>query len=205
MSPKFDSATASALGGSSGKGCLLCLVRALENATGDVTEMMIRATISDKVNHMILKKVISGGQTGVDRAALDAAIESNILIGGFCPKGRLSEDGTIPERYPLVETVSKDYSVRTEMNVMNADGTLILTIGTLTGGTKLTAEYAERHHKPFRIVHLVGSADLKDVARWIISNEIKTMNVAGPRESGIVGGIYTQAHAFLMGLFASSL
>jgi len=151
---------------------------------------------------MMLKKVISGGQTGVDRAALDAATASNIAIGGFCPQGRRSEDGAIPEKYPLIETVSKDYSVRTEMNVRQADGTLIITAGALSGGTQLTLEYAEKHRKPYLIVRLDGTPDIESAALWIMSNELETLNVAGPRESGMTGGIYARAHDFLMRLFA---
>lgn len=159
-------------------------------------------SFSATLARMILKKVIAGGQTGVDRAALDAATESNIAIGGFCPQGRRSEDGTIPEKYPLIETVSKDYGVRTEMNVRQADGTLIITAGALTGGTKLTLEYAEQHRKPYFIVRLDGRPDIESAALWIMSNELETLNVAGPRESSMTGGIYDLAHDFLMRLFA---
>jgi predicted Rossmann-fold nucleotide-binding protein len=87
-------------------------------------------------------KVISGGQTGVDRAALDAALTLGIHCGGFCPKGRKSEDGTIPEKYPLVETLNDNYSERTERNVKTADGTLILIAGNPDRGTQLTIDYA---------------------------------------------------------------
>ena len=150
---------------------------------------------------MILNRVISGGQTGVDRAALDTALDAGIPIGGYCPKGRLSEEGTIPAKYPLVEAKSKDYRVRTEMNVIETDGTLIVTIGTLSGGTKLTAEYAQRHRKPFLIVQLDTSVDLKEVGAWIIANKIQTMNIAGPRESENKGGSYARSSVFLKNLF----
>ncbi|MCD6446738.1 MAG: putative molybdenum carrier protein, partial [Candidatus Marinimicrobia bacterium] len=85
-----------------------------------------------------MTKIISGGQTGADRAGLDAAMELNIPVGGWCPKGRKSEDGPIDNKYPLQETTSGDYRVRTERNVKESDGTLIFTLGKPTGGTALT-------------------------------------------------------------------
>ncbi len=82
----------------------------------------------------ILDKIISGGQTGADRAGLDAAMEAGISVGGFCPRGRLTEDGMIPARYPLLELETVEYMVRTERNVVESDGTLILNVGQLSGG-----------------------------------------------------------------------
>ena len=89
------------------------------------------------------EKIVSGGQTGVDRAALDAALALGIPCAGWCPKGRRAEDGAIPERYPVAETESADYEERTRLNVGDADATLILASGPLSGGTGLTAETAE--------------------------------------------------------------
>ena len=89
---------------------------------------------------MKISKIISGGQTGVDRAALDAAIELDIEHGGFVPKGRLSEDGSIPLKYNIIELENEDYSARTLKNVQYSDGTLILHKGEITGGTALTEE-----------------------------------------------------------------
>jgi predicted Rossmann-fold nucleotide-binding protein len=89
-----------------------------------------------------LDKFISGGQTGVDRAGLDAAMEAGIPVGGYCPKDRLAEDGTIPIRYPLTELTGGGYPARTEKNVMESDGTLSLNDGTLSGGTSLTSRGA---------------------------------------------------------------
>jgi len=151
---------------------------------------------------MVLKKVISGGQTGVDRAALDAALCAGIPAGGYCPRGRLSEDGTIPSRYPLIETESRKYRVRTEMNVLESDGTLIISSGTLSGGTKLTAEFAQRHKRPFLVVHMDALDEIREAVSWIISNSIQVMNVAGPRESDPTGDIYDRSYTFLKGLFA---
>nr|WP_305800882.1 putative molybdenum carrier protein [Thiolapillus sp.] len=88
-------------------------------------------------------RIISGGQTGVDRAALDVALELGLRCGGWCPKGRLALDGPLDERYPLKETESADYSVRTRLNVRDADATLILNCGELSGGTAYTLRVAE--------------------------------------------------------------
>jgi predicted Rossmann-fold nucleotide-binding protein len=139
-----------------------------------------------------LKKIISGGQTGVDRAALDAALESGISCGGWCPKGRRAEDGVIPLNYAMEETSSSDYPQRTEFNVQDADGTLILAWGPPLGGTLLTLRLARKHRKPCRIIDLSAAIDAPSSREWIIKNEIETLNVAGPRESE-APGIYTRA------------
>lgn len=99
-------------------------------------------------------KIVSGGQTGVDRAALDTALELGLPCGGRCPRGRKAEDGPIPARYPLTETSSAEYAQRTEWNVRDSDGTLVLTRGQPTGGTALTIELAERLGKPYLVVDL---------------------------------------------------
>src|SRR4030042_6079458 len=98
-------------------------------------------------------KILSGGQTGADRSALDVAIALGISHGGWCPRGRLAEDGRIPDRYQLRETDYREYAVRTEQNVVDSDATLILCSGVLSGGTELTLRLAERHHGP----HLVSA------------------------------------------------
>ena len=92
--------------------------------------------------------IISGGQTGVDRAALDAALGGGIPIEGWCPRGRIAEDGVLPERYSLKETPSAKYPERTEWNVRDSEGTLLLPYGRLLGGTGLTAKLAKKHGKP---------------------------------------------------------
>ena len=84
-----------------------------------------------------VRKIISGGQTGVDRAALDVGLELGIPIGGYCPKGRRSEDGTIPAQYPMIETSTANYGIRTEKNVIESDGTLVLNVGQVSSGTAL--------------------------------------------------------------------
>jgi hypothetical protein len=113
----------------------------------------------------MLAKIISGGQTGVDRAALDVARELGLPCGGWCPKGRRAEDGPIPARYPLVETASASYPQRTRQNVLDADGTLILTMTPPTGGTALTIRIAEGNDKPYLVVDLSRETNLPRCAR----------------------------------------
>jgi hypothetical protein len=133
--------------------------------------------------HCTLDKIVSGGQTGVDRAALEAALRSNIPHGGWCPAGRRAEDGAIPDRYLLRETPSPAYHVRTEQNVLDSDGTLILCRGRLKGGTRLTRQLARRHGRPCRVIDLDRAPDPNRVRAWLGEHRIRVLNVAGPRES----------------------
>ena len=148
-------------------------------------------------------KIISGGQTGVDRAALDVALTLGMHCGGFCPKGRKSEDGTIPEKYPLTETQSDHYPERTELNVKTGDATLILTAGPADRGTQLTIDLCKRYNKPCLVIDLNDEKDRVDIELWIKTNKIDTMNIAGNRES-ISPGIHEKAYRFLLAkLFAT--
>lgn len=131
----------------------------------------------------MIRRLISGGQTGVDRAALNVALALNIPVGGWCPKGRRAEDGRIPDRYPLVETPERHYQARTRRNVEDADGTLILNRGTLDGGTALTATHARRIGKPYLVVALEEGIEPATFREWLAANHITVLNVAGPRES----------------------
>lgn len=134
----------------------------------------------------------SGGQTGVDRAALDAAMEQGLAVTGWCPAGRLAEDGRIPDRYPLAETSLADYAQRTRWNVRDSDATLILSRSPLAGGTALTAAIAEELGRPLLIVD-PGAPVAADVIRsWVRRQRVGDLNVAGPRESEDPG-IYTSA------------
>jgi len=144
--------------------------------------------------------VISGGQTGVDRAALDAALGLGLSIAGWCPRGRLAEDGPLPARYPLTETDSSGYVQRTGRNVRDACATLILCRGKLSRGTGRTALCARRIGRPLLVARL-GEADRLEVVRWIRMTGAVRLNVAGPRES-LQPGIYAQARAFLEEVFA---
>jgi len=143
-----------------------------------------------------LKKVVSGGQTGVDRAALDAALELKVPCGGWCPKGRLAEDGPLPARYPLTETPTSEYAQRTEWNVRDSDGTLILSYGEPTGGTAQTIDVAKRLKKPHLILDLTERPSAQAVHAWALAHAIAVLNVAGPRESKCPG-IYAMALRFL--------
>jgi hypothetical protein len=146
-------------------------------------------------------KVISGGQTGVDRAGLDAALAAGFPIGGHCPKGRGAEDGTIPDRYPLIELESQESHYRTERNVIAADGTLILNRGLLTHGTKRAQDLAIKYGKPYLVVQLVDPVPPDRVIRWIQNQFINTLNIVGPRESKFPEGIYAEAYAYLQQIF----
>ena len=146
-------------------------------------------------------KIISGGQTGVDRAALDFALEFNIGCGGWCPKGRIAEDGEIDVKYPLKETLDSSYETRTKRNVQDSDGTLILYDGELDDGTLLTMELVQKSEKPLLKIDLSGENDknLQKVSNWINFNHLEILNIAGPRESNSPG-IYAETMAFLEAL-----
>ena len=141
---------------------------------------------------MWLKKIVSGGQTGVDRAGLDAAIQHRINHGGWCPRDRRAEDGIIDSKYHLIETDSRDYKIRTECNVRDSDGTLILNIGTLEGGTAFTAAVAATMGKPCLIIDLSTTVETGKIKSWLTGNQIHILNIAGPRESKCPG-IYARA------------
>lgn len=140
--------------------------------------------------------LVSGGQTGVDRAALDVATERGMPCGGWCPAGRWAEDGPIDSRYPLRETPSADPAERTEWNVRDSDGTVILTTGAESAGTELTREVARRMGRPVYVGHLDAPPDPDAFRRWLRSRKIGTLNVAGPRESESPG-VYASACAWL--------
>ena len=134
----------------------------------------------------MLKKIISGGQTGADVAGLDVAIKHGIPHGGAIPKGRLTEDGILPEKYNLQEMTTKSYPKRTEKNVVDSDGTVIFTHGKLTGGSLLTQKKAIEHGKP--VLHLdMGDVTVEEAAdllkEYIQENGIEILNVAGSRGS----------------------
>ena len=135
---------------------------------------------------MTILRIISGGQTGADQAALDAAIAMGVPHGGFVPRGRLTEAGPLPERYALAEMPGRSYPKRTEQNVLTADGTAIFSHGPLRGGSRLTRDLAQRHGKPW--IHLDFAQVSTDRAAlavfdWVALHHIETLNVAGSRAS----------------------
>ena len=131
-------------------------------------------------------KIISGGQTGADRAGLDVAIARSIPHGGSCPKSRKSEDGPLPARYLLSETPSGNYLVRTERNAAESDVTVIFTFSALSGGSKRTAGFAKKHGRP--ILHLILVAGREEhaaerLAAFVRQHRVARLNIAGSRES----------------------
>ena len=146
---------------------------------------------------MRLRKIISGGQTGVDRGALEAAVELELEHGGTCPAGRRAEDGAIPEHFVLEEHSSPAYPPRTAKNVADADATLILTLGThVTTGTRLTAKLAQESRKPWLAVNMESPQAVDNLLMWLREVDPEVLNVAGARESKF-RGIQRTAAAFL--------
>lgn len=149
-----------------------------------------------------LTRIVSGGQAGVDRAALDAARAAGLAIGGWCPRGRRAEDGRIPPDYPLDETPSPRYPQRTAWNVRDADATLVLARGAPCGGTALTVRLAAAAGRPLLVIDLDAAPDPAEVAAWLAAEGIAVLNVAGPRESEN-RGVDAQARALLAAVFSA--
>jgi len=151
-----------------------------------------------------IKTIVSGGQTGADRAAFDFALENKIEIGGFVPKGRRAEDGKISASYPnLTETAKRDYTERTELNVKNSDATLIVSHDRLSGGSLLTKKFARKYQKPFLHIDFL-EAGVEESARktrqWLASIKCERLNIAGSRAS-TDAEIYDKTKRFLAELF----
>ncbi len=151
------------------------------------------------------QRIVSGGQTGADRAALDVGLDSGFDVGGWVPRGRLAEDGVIPSRYPgLIEAATSDPSLRTELNVRDSDATLLLSHGMLIGGSKLTMDVAAELGKPWMHVDLAlksFDAAVHEIRQWLAAVNPRVLNVAGPRASEDPQ-IYEQARIVLLGVFA---
>jgi hypothetical protein len=152
----------------------------------------------------LVSKIISGGQAGVDRAALDCAIAHDIPHGGWCPAGRKAEDGTIDAKYQLQETESANYRARTSRNVQDGDATLILNLGELEGGTLETLRIAEREGKPVQTLQIEDATAIVGSREWLERIHPRVLNVAGPRESKRPG-IYLLAYTVLNKLLSFPL
>lgn len=162
---------------------------------------------------MLIAKIVSGGQTGVDRGAIEAALERGFPYGGLIPKGRLAEDGQVPLVFTAMEeSTRKDYLFRTEWNVSHSDATVIITNQVpLSGGTKRTADFCKKHNKPCLVLEWPFSTScghLNKVSEWILklSHDIShreelVINVAGPRESK-ANGIQAGTKEFVSELLA---
>jgi hypothetical protein len=161
---------------------------------------------------MALNKIVSGGQTGVDRGALDASLVAGFACGGWCPADRRAEDGPIPDRYPMMllpepdidvrtaRQVAEQYKARTLKNVQDSDGTVILFSGTLSGGTLLTRNVCVREKRPLivvdsKLMRPLRAADA--IVQFVDDNRIEVLNVAGPRLSG-----WSQGYAFALKVVA---
>ena len=144
-------------------------------------------------------KIISGGQTGADRAALDFAIKRGLEHGGFCPKGRRAENKPIPKKYNLVETESRGYPQRTILNVKGSDGTVIFVSSKLTTGCKLTLDSALQFNKPVMVINLNEEPNYLTIGCWIIERKINVLNIAGSRES-TKPGIHKKVFDYLTNL-----
>lgn len=151
-------------------------------------------------------RIVSGGQTGADRAALDFALERGVECGGFCPRGRLAEDGPIPAKYPLTETASADYPVRTRQNVENSDATAIFDAPGRkpSRGTQLTVRLCRELRKPYILLNEFPDvrADTEKLSIFLADVKPATLNVAGNRESG-TPGIHRHVHAVLTEVWTS--
>jgi len=132
-------------------------------------------------------KIISGGQTGVDRAALDAAMANNVSCGGWCPTGRKAEDGRIPDQYSLTELKNGGYRQRTIRNLKESDGTVIIYFERPSGGTRLTLDSCIEYQVPHLVIdgtNVAADQAAQQITAFIDDHEIEVLNVAGPRASG---------------------
>lgn len=188
-----------------------------------VSALLLLMTEMSEANSFVLT-IRSGGETGVDRAALDAVLNYNatknlpnldnnakksssslsVQVTGWCPKGRLADEGEIPSKYPLNETPNKEFSQKIEWNVRDADATLVLSSSTTLQpdtGTNLTLKATEKMNKPCLPIFLDGDTETKagDVLRWMNGNNVKDLNVAGPCES-YCPGIHANARHFVTSL-----
>jgi hypothetical protein len=147
-----------------------------------------------------IKEIVCGYQTGSDLAGADIALDFNIPLSGYCPKGRRYELGKIPEKYPAIETEESTYPPRTRKNIEISDGTLIIIKGKISGGSLLTKRICLEIKKPFLVINISSNIieNIINIRKWILLNNIKVLNVAGNRESK--SKIYKEAYALLYNL-----
>lgn len=150
--------------------------------------------------------IITGGQTGVDRAAMDVALQYRFPLSGWCPKGRLAEDGTISDRYPLRETTTSEYSLRTLLNIKDSDATLFIYDQFMDEGTDLAFHMAKKEEKPIYLLntYLNHNPEIQSIVLWLKKENIQRLNIAGPRESKSPG-IYDCAAKILSKLLNNIL
>src|SRR3984957_6254005 len=148
--------------------------------------------MSNIASSVKLKRIVSGGQTGVDRAALDAALGAHFPCGGWVPGDRMAEDGVIPERYPLIALPNGNYQQRTRLNVVDSDGTALLYSDFLTSGTRLTCDLCALLNRPYILISARETPDPNAAAdavlKFIQDNGIEVLNVGVPRASGWPAG-----------------
>ena len=156
----------------------------------------------------MIEKIVSGGQTGVDRAALDAAINMGFSYGGWCPKGRIDERGVIPEKYDQLMEIKgefgsekENYDTRTKLNIRDSDGTLIIVPSLplsdqIKDGTLLTIAEVSSRGKPFFLIGLSAEDNITTCVEWLKDKDFRILNIAGPRES-TCEGIYQASLDFL--------
>jgi len=134
----------------------------------------------------MIEKIVSGGQTGADQAALDVALELDMPHGGWIEKGRKTENGILPEKYKLKEMATSDYYKPAEQTVVDSDGILIISHGKLKNGSAITLKLAKKHHRPWLHIDLNAMNAFKatkTVNSWIVQYNVKVLNVAGPQAS----------------------
>ena len=148
-------------------------------------------------------RIVSGGQTGIDRAALDAAARLGLDRGGWCPRGRRAEDGPIPRHYPLREAPVAAYATRTRLNVRDSDATLVVISGAADPGTRLTMRLARAFGRPLRVIDLDRPPPRSAVRAWLRRHRVAVLNVAGPRESRSPG-IHAAALPYLVHVLGAS-